>query len=183
MSLGAADGELVCQWDDDDCYHPDRVRIQVEHMLANSGRACFLNDHLHYLADDAALVWIDWTLGGKSGRDQLLPGTLVMYRDSRFRYPESGPYAQRGEDSVLLSNLYDNVPVVSARGLGHLYLYTYHGRNTFDREHHYQMSVCSLTIAELEEKREVIREAMAHYRVAKPFVVIGRDGPAFTLDD
>jgi glycosyltransferase involved in cell wall biosynthesis len=183
VSLAAADGDLVCQWDDDDCYHPDRIRLQVEHMLADHGRACFLTDHLHYLEDDAALVWIDWTLGGKSGRDQLLPGTMVMYRDPRFRYPESGPYARRGEDSMLLSDLYDNVPVVAARSMGHLYLYTYHGRNTFDRQHHYEMSAFSFSVADLEEKRDVIRAAMRHYPVAKPFVVIGRDGPAFTLND
>jgi glycosyltransferase involved in cell wall biosynthesis len=182
VSLAAADGDLVCQWDDDDCYHPDRLRVQVEHLLANRGRACFLTDHLHYLEDDAALVWIDWTLGGKSGRDQLLPGTMVMFRDPRFRYPEAGPYASRGEDSMLLSDLYDNVPVVAARGVGHLYLYTYHGRNTFDRQHHYEMSLFSLSIADLEEKREVIRSAMTYYPVAKPLVVIGRDGPAFSLN-
>jgi glycosyltransferase involved in cell wall biosynthesis len=183
LSLAAAEGDIVCQWDDDDCYHPDRIRFQVEHMLANDGRACFLTEHFQFLEDDRALVWIDWTLGGKSGRDQLLPGTLVMFNDARFRYPESGPYAQRGEDSMLLNDLCDNVPVIAARGMGHLYLYTYHGRNTFDRQHHYQLGAFSFSVADLEAKRDVIRAAMMHYPVARPFVVIGRDGPAFTLND
>lgn len=182
-AIDAAAGEVLCQWDDDDCYHPDRIRVQVEQMLNNNGRACCLTDHLQFLDEDRALVWIDWTLGGKYGKDQLLPGTIVMFKDDRFRYPESGPYARRGEDTVLLYDICETVPVVAAKGLGYLYLYTYHGRNSFDRDHHYRMSMFSRSISELQGEREVIRSAMAHYPVAKPYVAIGCDGPAFVLND
>jgi hypothetical protein len=41
----------------------------------------------------------------------------------------------------------------------------------------------SFSVADLEAKRDVIRAAMAHYPVAKPFVVVGRDGPAFVLNE
>src|SRR5262249_10313121 len=139
VAVDAAAGEVLCQWDDDDCYHPDRIRVQMEHMVGNKARACYLTDHFQFLDDDRALVWVDWTLGGKSGKDQLLPGTVVMFKDNRFRYPESGPFAQRGEDSALLYQIYDTVPVAAATGLGYLYLYNYHGRNTFDRDHHYRL--------------------------------------------
>ena len=138
---------------------------------------------MQFLDEDRALVWVDWTLGGKSGKDQLLPGTMVMYKDGRFRYPESGSLAQRGEDSVLLYQIYDTVPVFAAKGMGHLYLYTYHGRNTFDRDHHYRMSAFSRSVSDLQKAREVIRGAMAHYAVAKPYIAIGCDGPAFVLND
>jgi len=183
VAMDAAGGEVLCQWDDDDCYHPDRIRVQVDQMLTNKGRACCLTDHLQFLDEDRALVWVDWTLGGKSGKDQLLPGTIVMFKDERFRYPESGPFAQRGEDSMLLYDIYDTGSVVAAKGMGYLYLYTYHGRNTFDSAHHYRMSMFSRSIAELENQREIIRGAMAHYPVPKPYLAIGCDGPAFVLND
>lgn len=183
LSLSAASGDVVCQWDDDDCFHPDRIRVQLDSMRAQSGAASFLTDHFQFLEEDRALVWVDWTLGGKSGREQLLPGTIMMQNDARFRYPETGPYAQRGEDSVLLASLYDEVAVVALRGEGRLYLYTYHGRNTFDREHHRRLALFSRSVDELAFEREVIRAAMAQYPVPRPFMVIGRDGPAFMLNN
>lgn len=183
IAMDAAQGEAICQWDDDDCYHPNRIRLQMDHMLRNGAQACCLTDHLQYLDEDRALVWVDWTLGGKSGKDQLLPGTIVMFKDDRFLYPESGPFSQRGEDSIFLFDVFDNASVVGAKGLGYLYLYNYHGRNTFNREHHYRMSLFSRSAGELERAKGVIREAMAHYPVAKPYLVVGRDGPAYMLDD
>jgi glycosyltransferase involved in cell wall biosynthesis len=183
VAMDAARGEILCQWDDDDCYHPQRIHVQVEHMLKKSGRACCLTDHLQFLEEDRALVWVDWSLGGKSGKDQLLPGTIIMFKDERFRYPESGPFAQRGEDSILLYDIYQTVGVVAAKDVGYLYLYTYHGRNTFDKEHHYRMSIFSRSVSELERARTVICRAMAHYPVPKPYLVVGRDGPAFFLND
>jgi glycosyltransferase involved in cell wall biosynthesis len=183
IAIDAAAGKILCQWDDDDCYHPDRIRVQVDKMLASNASACCLTDHLQFLDDDRALVWVDWTLGGKSGKDQLLPGTIVMFKDARFRYPESGPFAQRGEDSMLLYNIYDAGLVVAAKGMGYLYLYNYHGRNTFDGAHHYRMSAFGRSIAQLESDREIIQRAMAHYPVPKPYFAIGCDGPAFVLND
>jgi glycosyltransferase involved in cell wall biosynthesis len=182
-AMNAASGDIVCQWDDDDCYHPDRIRLQVDYMLRAGGRACFLTDHLHYLEDANALLWIDWTLGESGGRDQLVPGTLMMFKDDRFRYPEVGPYSRSGEDSALLHALCDAVAVVAARDLGHLYLYTYHGRNTFTKGHHYRMAAFGRSISDLKARRDTICAAMAHYPVAKPYLVVGRDGPAFGLDD
>jgi hypothetical protein len=32
LSLDVATGEIVCQWDDDDCHHPDRILHQVQQM-------------------------------------------------------------------------------------------------------------------------------------------------------
>jgi glycosyltransferase involved in cell wall biosynthesis len=146
ISLEAASGDVVCQWDDDDCCHAERIAVQLGRMRAEAGQVSFLTDHLQFLEDDRALVWVDWMLGGQPGRDQLAPGTVMMERDSRFRYPETGPFVRRGEDSAFLWSLYDQARVVPVRGQGHLYLYTYHGRTTFDRERHYRLSTrCSAT--------------------------------------
>ena len=183
VAVDAAAGEVLCQWDDDDCYHPDRIRVQVETMLTNNGRACCLTDHLQFLDKDQVLLWLDWTLRGKSRKTHLVPGTIVMFKDDRFRYPESGPFARRGEDSLMLNELYDAVPVVAAKAVGYLYLYTYHGRNTFNRDHHYGLRAFSRSVSELRRDSEVIRGAMSEYPVPKPYDVVGRDGLAFVVND
>ena len=183
ISLDAADGDLICQWDDDDCYHPERLALQLAHILDCQARACCLTDHLQLLETDRELVWVDWTLGGRSGEGQLLPGTIMAFKDRRFRYPETGPYVYRGEDSVFLHDLYRNVPTVPLRGMGHIYLYTYHGGNTFSREHHYNLRLFSASRSELNEKAERIRQAVTYYPMPRPITVVGRDGAAFVLDE
>jgi FkbM family methyltransferase len=183
ISVEAATGDIVCQWDDDDYSHPERLRLQVDELMRNDAGACFLTDHLQFIEEQSALCWVDWTLGQTAiGAEQLAPGTMMMRRDLRVRYPEDGPYARQGEDSVLLDNLCRATNVTHLRGAGHLYLYQYHGRNTFPREHHYRLSNCRTAVAHLRENAARIREAVAHYPIARPCFVVGRDGPAFAID-
>lgn len=182
ISMEEARGELICQWDDDDYSHPDRLAVQVGHMLGKSAAACFLTDHLQFIEEQRMLCWIDWTVGGAlEGTAQLAPGTLLMLRDSRFKYPEDGPFARQGEDSIFLETLYRSVSVAHLSGAGHLYLYQYHGRNIFSREHHYHMSNCRTSNAHLQENAARLREAARYYPIPRPYVVVGREGPAFAL--
>jgi glycosyltransferase involved in cell wall biosynthesis len=183
ISLEAAAGDIVCQWDDDDYSHPERLRLQAEELFRDGAGACFFTDHLQFVEEQNALCWVDWTLDGSvSGTDQLAPGTMMMRRDIAVRYPEDGPDARHGEDSVLLASLWRATTVAPLRGAGHLYLYRYHGRNTFAREHHYRLSHCRTAVAHLQENAARIREAVRHYPIAKPFFVLGREGAAFAID-
>jgi glycosyltransferase involved in cell wall biosynthesis len=182
VSMEEARGELICQWDDDDYSHPDRLAVQAGHMLGESAAACFLTDHLQFIEEQRMLCWIDWTVDGTlEGTARLAPGTLLMHRDARFRYPEDGPFARQGEDSIFLETLYHSAPVAHLSGAGHLYLYQYHGRNTFSREHHYRMSSCRTSNAQLHENADRLREAARHYPIPRPCFVVGREGPAFAL--
>lgn len=182
MSWEAARGEIVCQWDDDDVSHPDRLRLQAGYMFGQDARACFLADHLQYMEDSHMLCWIDWTKGGHSqGPSRVAPGTGMIYRDVLCRYPESGPKARVGEDSVLLWSLYESVPVAEFSHHGYLYLYHYHGRNTYSREHHYRLSNCRTTNAWLAQRAEKLREALSCYDIPRPILVTGREGLAFSV--
>jgi hypothetical protein len=66
--------------------------------------------------------------------------------------------------------------------MGHVYLYSYHGRNTFSKEHHYNLRRFSASRSRLNEKMETIRQALAYYPVPKPVTVLGSDGVAFVLN-
>ena len=182
MTLDEATGPIACQWDDDDCSHPNRLAEQWEAMEREGADACFLIDHLQYLEQERLIFWIDWTMSGALTDEwQLFPGTVMMRRDERFRYPEAGPYSTRGEDSVMVDQLWHNVPVARVGGMGHLYLYQYHGRNTFSREHHLHITSCAGANERIEAMGEKIREAVHYYPVPKPIPVLGASGPAFVV--
>jgi glycosyltransferase involved in cell wall biosynthesis len=181
-SLDAARGEVVLQWDDDDCHHSERIARQLECMRSAGARASFLSEHLQFLEPEGRVYWIDWSGAGRvSGAAALVPGTLMMYADPRFRYPELGPASQRGEDSSLLATLHAHVPVAHARGMGYLYLYQYHGANTFSKEHHYRISHFAVPRARLHEHAAELSDALAQYPIARPALVVGSDGPAFAV--
>jgi glycosyltransferase involved in cell wall biosynthesis len=185
ISMEAAGGDVVCQWDDDDLSHPERLATQAAFMLEQNAAACLLTDHLQFIEDQRILCWIDWTMGGAAkGTARLAPGTLMMLRDARdgrFRYPEHGPAARQGEDSALLESLHATLPVAHLSGVGQMYLYQYHGRNTFSREHHYRLAGFCMPTGYLNDHADKLRDAARHYPIPRPIYVVGREGPAFAL--
>jgi glycosyltransferase involved in cell wall biosynthesis len=181
LSLAHAHGDVVCQWDDDDGNHPDRLRIQAEHMFAQNARASFFGDHLQWIAEERTLSWIDWSWGGATGMAAMFPGSLMMVRDPRFRYPEDGPHARQGEDSVFLSQLYESIPIAKLDGAGYLYLYAYHGRNTFLREHHLRMANFRKPAPQIAGALPQLQEAFAHYDIPRPALMVAREGPLFAV--
>lgn len=184
ISLEAAQGEIICQWDDDDYSHPERLAVQAQHMIAQSAGASFFVDHLQYIEPEGFLSWIDWSIDGQNdGLMRLAPGTLMMRRDPRFRYPERGPDARRGEDWLFMEAVYASMPVAALQGAGHLYLYRYHGRNTYSREHHLSLGTeRARPNAQLFRDFGKLQEAVQHYPIARPCSVVGRDGLAFVLN-
>ncbi len=179
-ALDAASGDLICIWDDDDCSHPDRLATQVANLTDENSHSCFLSEHLQLF--DRTLYWIDWELGTPKARYPLLPGTMLMTNDRRFRYPASGRYAHLAEDWALMTDLHRRVRVSYVRDQGQLYLYNYHGSNTFSAEHHAKLRIRSLTAAAIMEKEPLIRASMAYFAICSPVQVCGCDGPAFSIE-
>jgi glycosyltransferase involved in cell wall biosynthesis len=185
LSLDAARGELICQWDDDDCNHPDRLVVQAEHMWRERAAACFFTDHLQLVTGDRAIHWIDWVTSRPTSplKWQLLPGTVMMAKDRRFRYPEQGPSAVRGEDTAFLDDLYDVIPVAALRDAGYLYLYTFHGRNTFSEEHHRALSRTCKPLDFVREKEQQVRQALRHFAAPRPLTVFGGGEVAYVVNE
>jgi len=184
-SMELARGELVCQWDDDDAYHSERLRLQIEHLQREQAAACYLTDHLQVFPRERAVHWVDWTTmtGPEFPRWHLAPGTLLMEKDARFRYPEAGEAAVRGEDSALLHQLFDAVPVAALRDAGHLYLYAYHGRNTYSYEHHAALKWRTKPLAFLRAREPELRRALRDFDIPRPFRVVAGDEVAFVVNE
>ena len=74
VSLDSGSGDLICQWDDDDLSHPDRLRLQAFGLQVASADASYLLDHLHYFSSAQRLFLNDWR---RSRRDLGLASTLL----------------------------------------------------------------------------------------------------------
>lgn len=183
IAVDAAGGEIICQWDDDDLYHPERLRVQFEYMVENDARACLMTDYLQYFREEREMFWVNWTNRTQNPRHHLLPGTLLMYKDARFRYPETGPSAIRGEDDALIDQMYSTIKVASMTGAGYLYVYTYHGANTFSRDHHSRLAIQSASSLEfIQSHYKPLIQALQYYRLPMPYVVRTADESVFVYN-
>lgn len=124
LSVKHADGEYVCQWDDDDWYDPERLSVQMEALLASRKPACvlsrwiILDKHRHTAYLSNRRLW---------------EGSIMCRRDLM----EQNPYAalSKGEDTDIIHNLYRQGQLAIIEDSPEIYVYVYHGSNTWETEH------------------------------------------------
>jgi glycosyltransferase involved in cell wall biosynthesis len=99
-ALDEAAGAVICQWDDDDRHHPERVAVQLRALEETGRHSCFLTSQLYYYPTERKpyLYVVDWTLAPTAGSGILIPGTLLCRR-SAVTYE---PTLSRGEDTKFL---------------------------------------------------------------------------------
>lgn len=120
VSLDHAKGDLMCQWDSDDWFHPTYIEKMVERQRQRPELPLFLKRQLCYSFNiDTAFV---------REYDHTFIHGANLYPRSEHRYPDQG----REEDTVFLCNwperwIYNNDP--------NLYLRLEHGDNTWPPEH------------------------------------------------
>jgi glycosyltransferase involved in cell wall biosynthesis len=179
-SRAAASGEVLCQWDDDDLYHPERLARQFAALEKSASEAVLLQEVMQYFPQTHEMVWTNWISTETKGH----PGTLMCWQDVPIRYPETGPSATRGEDTEVVRQLHARGRLTALGGMPHLYIYVSHGKNTYDHGHH-RMLAQELSISQgLLRRREMqLRESLSVFDLgAEPITVMGNNGPAFTLE-
>jgi glycosyltransferase involved in cell wall biosynthesis len=124
LSIHACDGEYFCQWDDDDWYHNQRLEIQMEEALKNGKDASIL---VYKLMFDAV------NSNGFLSNVGPWPNTILckksIIKDQLF-YPK----LNKKEDEAFVMSLYGEkciYPIIKPT----LYIYVYHGNNTWDLKH------------------------------------------------
>jgi glycosyltransferase involved in cell wall biosynthesis len=176
ISLEAAEGEVICQWDDDDFCHPERLAAQWKRMSESHAEACFLSDHLQFFVARRELLWIDWTLSDElPPGDELVPGTVMALHGADLRYPEAGRESKIGEDNAFRDEIRRTRKVAALRGQGQLYVYRFHGNNTTREAHHRRLAgfgCCDF--AYLSQHQRILAESLAHYPLPKPYRILAR---------
>jgi glycosyltransferase involved in cell wall biosynthesis len=124
LSVDFAYGDYICQWDDDDWYHEDRIEIQMKCILKSHKNACFL------------AYWFMFDMTKKRAFLSPVgpwPGSMICKKDilsASIRYSD----IKRHEDFEVMKSLIVKkcaIPVI----MPSLYIYVYHGNNTFDKGH------------------------------------------------
>lgn len=159
LSVDAAQGEFICQWDDDDRYHPQRLALQWQAMHAEQADFSYLCDQLHWFPARGELYWDDWNR--EAYPLNVVQGTLMGRRERMPRYAELA----RGEDTdVLLKILRAGARIARMRDAGWSSIYVFHGANTFDHEHHAAIARAkALGHAALLQRERLLRQRLGEY--------------------
>ncbi len=124
LAVESCRGEFFCQWDDDDWYHNERIAFQMYVIEESKRPACAL---MHWLMFDE-----------KRGRAyvssrRFWEGSLLCRKDL-LRGDLQYANAAIGEDTELMTELVKR-SLVFPVFMPKLYVYVYHGGNTFGAEH------------------------------------------------
>lgn len=186
ISMALCDGELWVQWDDDDFNTPERLSVQYSFLSRKpKAKACFLSDQLHYYFPTKELYWEHWLKFQSSGMKKfgLIPGTCMAYRNIQARYPSAGTHCSAGEDSIFASRILDQDDscIELLDGYGCMQVYSYHGKNVWDIEHHTNISKCrSMSVDHMIKNKERICHTIQYLGFEGEIKVMGREGLAFT---
>ena len=128
ISIDCANGDWCIQWDDDEWYHPERIRLQVAEACDKAVGASALKWTLMNVASSSELS--HHLFRADSGI--ATPGTLLFHRDTRSRYQ---PLA-RNEDGKFMRDVRSELGLaVLGNEFSHLFIRVFHGSNTWDEEH------------------------------------------------
>ena len=179
-AIAEAAGDYVCQWDDDDIYHPERLSAQLAALREGAHEAVLLQDVLQFFPHQRRLYWTNWRATPIGGH----PGALMMRRQAPVRYPEAGPEASLGEDTALARQLRARARLGALAGQPHLFTYVSHGSNSWDASHHRMLAErLAISKALLARKEAELRAGIAGLALGPgPISVCGSNGPVFEIE-
>ena len=154
ISSDVANGEIVCQWDDDDFYHPKRIDVQVEPFRTGKKSVSFL---------EAQIFWFPHTSEIYIRDDRKpIPGTIAYVKNEmKYRYPE----LSKGEDDelmrkILIGNRWVSIPRYD------LYVRVFHGSNTWHEGHHRVVAGNGWGVEEIRSREAEIRSVLKVFNIS-----------------
>lgn len=188
ISITLCNGDIWVQWDDDDFNLPERLAVQYSFFSKHpEAKICYLSDQLHYYFNCKELYWNNWLAfhSGNSKKWALIPGTGMAWKKQiHWRYPSAGSHARSGEDSVFACDILNESEknVVLYSGVGYLQVYTFHGKNVWEEDHHKKISVMrGQSVSYMLKNEDRIRRSLQCFGFDGPIRVMGREGLAFNV--
>lgn len=124
MAVSNAEGEYVCQWDDDDWYHKDRLLNQYNYSKTDNCAGSILNRWLVYDKSEKVAYL---------SNERLWEGSILCQKEPMLQSKYES--LSIGEDTSVIEYLDSNKLLQHMPSSAHLYIYTYHGKNTWDHQH------------------------------------------------
>ena len=124
ISMADCNGEYFCQWDDDDWYHADRLTISMNAIQSNLQDASILTNWL---------IFDDVKKQAYLSKFRLWEGSIFC-KKSVINEKVCYPPLPRMEDSFFINFLLQACKVYPLTA-PYLYIYTFHGNNTWPSSH------------------------------------------------
>jgi glycosyltransferase involved in cell wall biosynthesis len=124
LAVRSAGGEFICQWDDDDWYHSRRLEQQYEGLFSDGRHGSVIVQWIVFdaITSTAYLSHVRLWEGSILCRKNILQ--LKAYADKTV-----------GEDTKTIEYLAQMDHLHFLTGLPGLYIYVYHGSNTWNYDH------------------------------------------------
>jgi len=132
IAIRAADGEFICQWDDDDWYHSGRLAYNYKAAVGSGYAGCIMNQ---WLVFDAL------TRNAYVSNKRPWEGSIFCRR--AYLVKEKYDNISIGEDTSVITSLLSQKLLYAIKKMPHLYIYVYHGSNTWNHEHWKLIFRCS----------------------------------------
>lgn len=120
-AIEKASGDYIAQWDDDDWSHPKRL---IQQFALLNGRTGNLLERITIHDQEKNQTYIS--------HRRLWEGSVLVSKKAIQKYPY--PALTRGEDTPVIRSLYSE-GYLGLINCPELYVYKYHGENTWDRAH------------------------------------------------
>lgn len=123
-AIEASNGSYVCIWDDDDWYHNDRIQHQYDAIKGSVFKACIFLNILLYDFESKETFFSLY---------RMWEGTLLCEKETLKKqlYLDKA----RGEDTAVVFSLYANNVLYNIMESPFMYVYIYHGNNTWGESH------------------------------------------------
>ncbi len=124
IAINNATGQFVCQWDDDDWYHIGRLEYQFEVIKSTGAIGSIMTRWI---------VFDTTTQKAYLSNQRLWEGSILceksvikekMYENQKM-----------GEDTAVINYLFASKKIAIIDNVPNLYIYVYHGMNTWDYDH------------------------------------------------
>ena len=150
ISIREANGSYVCQWDDDDWYDPDRLTEQMNFLTLQQKSGCVLSQ------------WIMFDSISKKtflSIRRLWEGSILCRRDVILQNPY--PSLSRGEDTSVIETLFREGKLAIIDDMPELYVYTFHGNNSWNYGHFKELYDYSLELTDANSKE--VQQVLSEY--------------------
>ena len=131
FALQQAQGSYLAQWDDDDFSAPLRLELQMAAIQMYRVQSCLLSREM---------IWMPTLPSLAKSAYRLWEGSALVPKSAVSAFP----LTRQGEDTPVIEQVISSTDTVLL-DMPHLYLYIFHGQNTFDQGH-WQQQMAAATV-------------------------------------
>jgi glycosyltransferase involved in cell wall biosynthesis len=194
LSLEISTGKVVCQWDDDDYYHPGRLVCQYKTLMSSPNiTGVYYAKFFKFfdIPEARQMYWVDWSSEVPDSHKYLCGSGMFhkeqFYEYHNLLYPEYGEQSGKEEDLNVLEKLMNNGVIAIAPADFH-YVYAYHGVNTYGLAHH-RMVINTMvsqkvlaTTEEIKSRENELKMAFQSIGISVPFEMCSNTDVVFEYE-